>query len=354
MTKSATTRLIPFVLSMLVFLAMVACGGGEAPATSPPAEQPTLQPTATAEAQPKVVEPTVAPTPTDEPTPTATTAPEAAPTSPPVATAVPTETPAPTDTPILAPTEIPAAEPTATVAPTAAPAEPPTEVPTPTPAPLPTTPSEPATYLLPVHQPGGQLYTGRTVSFMVGNLQAAETAVWRQGGLEKLDLSASGTARGEDVKPESASTATLGGSVSTGGLLFRPAFQPAPPHMFAGTVTINGQPAPPGTVVTALVDGVPAPNAEATVQAVSGAPAASSSIAQALEPLGENLVMVWGFDRANQDWSFYDPTPAFAEFNTVREMTPGGFYYIVVASDQTVNLNGQQRSLFQGWNPLTW
>jgi hypothetical protein len=103
-----------------------------------------------------------------------------------------------------------------------------------------------------------------------------------------------------------------------------------------------------------LVDGVPAPNAEATVETVSGPPAESSSIAQALEPLGDNLVMVWGFDRANQNWSFYDPSPGFANFNTVREMAPGGFYYIVVERDQTANLNGQQRTLFEGWNPLRW
>ena len=353
MTKSAVARSIPFALFTFVLFALVACGGGDAPTTAPPAEQPTRQPTATASAQP-----TSTPLPTETPTPTATTAPEAAPTSPPVATGVPTEAPAPTDTPVL--TEVPAAEPTATaapvptVAPTAAPAAPPTEVPISTTAPLPTTPSEPTTYLLLVHQPGGQVYTGKTVSFMVGNLQAAETAVWRQGGLEKLDLSASGTARREDSQSPSASAVTLNGRVSTGGLLFRPALQPAPPHVFAGTVTINGEPAPPGTVVTALVEGVPAPNGEATVQAASSPPAALSSIAQALAPLGENLLMVWGFDRANQIWSFYDPSPAFADFNTVREMMPGGFYYIVVDSDQNVNLNGQQRSLFKGWNPLTW
>ena len=198
------------------------------------------------------------------------------------------------------------------------------------------------------------MYVGKTVTFMVGNLQAAETAVWRQGGLDKLDLSASGTAKEWDVLPSTTATAAGKGSVSTGGLLARPAFQPVPPHVFAGTVTINGNPAPAGTVITALVDGVPAPNAEVTVEVLSGLPEASSAIAQALEPLGDNLVMVWGFDRANQKWSFYDPSPAFAGFNTVREMTPGGFYYIVVERDQTVNLNGQQRTLFPGWNPLAW
>ncbi len=189
---------------------------------------------------------------------------------------------------------------------------------------------------------------------MVDNLQAAETAVWRQGGLDKLDLSASGTAKREEVRPSVTSTATRNNGVSTGGLLARPAFQPAPPHVFAGTVTINGQPAVPGTVVTALVDGVPAPNAEATVEAASGSPVESSSIAQALDPLRDNLVMVWGFDRTNQNWSFYGPSPAFAQFNTVREMMPEGFYYIVVERNQTVTLNGQERTLVAGWNPLEW
>ena len=168
-----------------------------------------------------------------------------------------------------------------------------------------------------------------------------------------MDLSASGTAKGEDVRLPRAAR-NRDSSVSANGLLARPAFQPAPPHIFAGTVTVNGNPAPPGTVITALVDGVPAPGAETTAEVASGAGDESSEIAQALEPLGDNLVMVWEFDRANQEWSFYDPSPGFAQFNTVKMMTPGGFYYIVVERDQTTNLNGQQRTLFPGWNPLNW
>ncbi len=351
MTKSAFTRSLPFVLCALLLLALAACGGGDAP----PAEQPTRQPTATVTAQP-----TATTEPTNTPAPTSTPAPEPSPTVAPAATEPPTEAPAPTNTPVPPPTEPPKAEPAtdpappSTVAPTAMPTETPTEVPTPTPAPVPTTPSEPTTYLLSVHQPGDQVYAGKTVTFMVGNLQAAETAVWRQGGLDKLDLSASSTAKGWDVLPSSATAVTRNNGVSSGGLLARPAFQPVPPHVFAGTVTVNGNPAPPGTVITALVDGVPAPNAEATVEAASGPADESSEITQALEPLGDNLVMVWEFDRANQEWSFYDPSPAFARFNTVKAMTPGGFYYIVVESNQTVSLNGQERTLFPGWNPLMW
>ena len=355
MNESVVTRSIPFVLSVLVLLALAACGGGDTPATSPPAEQPTRQPTATTGAQPAATS-----EPVETPAPTSTTAAEASPTAAPAATTAPpkapeptdTPVPAPKDTPVPAPTEAPTVEPT--MEPTPLPTVAPTEVPTATPEPLPATPSEPTTYLLSVHQPGDQVYTGKTVTFMIGNLQAVETAVWRQGGLDKLDLSASGTAKRETVRPLRTATATRNSGVSAGGLLARPAFQPAPPHVFAGTVTINGQPAVPGTVVTALVDGVPVPNAEATVETASGPPAESSSIAQALEPLGDNLVMVWGFDRANQNWSFYDPSSCVRQFNTVREMAPGGFYYIVVERDQTANLNGQQRTLFEGWNPLRW
>ena len=342
MTKSAFTRSIPFVLCALLLLALAACGGGASP---PPAEQPTRQPTPTTAAQP-----TAMPEPTNTPEPTSTPVPEPSPTA----------APAPTNTFVPPPTEPPKAEPTAeptplpTIAPTVVPTETPTEVPAPTPAPVQTTPSEPTTYVLSVHQPGDQVYAGKTVTFMVGDLQAVETAVWRQGGLDKLDLSVSGTAKEWDVLPSSATVVARDSGVSSRGLLARPAFQPVPPHVFAGTVTINGNPAPPGTVITALVDGVPAPNAEVAVEVLSGLPEASSAIAQALEPLGDNLVMVWGFDRASQNWSFYDPSPAFARFNTVNAMTPGRFYYIVVERDQTVNLNGQQRTLFPGWNPLAW
>ena len=351
MTKSAITRSIPFGLSVLVLLALAACGGGDTPATSPPVEQPTRQATATT-----AVQPAATTVPTETPAPTSTTAAMPSPTAAPAATTAPTKVPAPTDTPVAAPKDTPVPAPTVEPAPlpTVAPTAAPTEVPTSTPEPLPTTPSEPTAYLLSVHQPGDQVYTGKTVTFMVGNLQAVETAVWRQGGLDKLDLSASGTAKREEVRPSVTSTATRNNGVSTGGLLARPAFQPATPHVLAGTVTINGQPAVPGTVVTALVDGVPAPNAEATVEAASGSPVESSSIAQALDPLGDNLVMVWGFDRTNQNWSFYGPSPAFAQFNTVREMTPEGFYYIVVERNQTVTLNGQERTLVAGWNPLEW
>ena len=363
MTKSAITRSIPLVLSVLVLLALAACGGGDTPATSPPVEQPTRQATATTEAQP-----TVTSSPTETPAPTSTTAAEASPTAPPAATTAPLKAPEPTDTPVPvpkdtpvpAPTEAPTVEPTATIAPvptiapTAAPAEVPTEVPTATPGPLPATPSEPTTYLLSVHQPGDQVYAGKTVTFMVGNLQAVETAVWRQGGLDSLDLSASGSAWSDTPQPSIPATATRSSNVAAGGLLARPAFQPAPPHVFAGTVTINGQPAVPGTVVTALVDGTPVPNAEATAKAASESPDTSGSVAQSLDPLGDNLLMVWGFDRTIQDWSFYDSSPGFAKFNTIREMMPGGFYYLVVERNQTVTLNGQERTLFPGWNPLRW
>ena len=351
MTKSAITRSIPFVLSVLVLLALAACGGGDTPATSPPVEQPTRQSPATTAAQP-----TVTSSPTETPPPTSTTAAMPSPAAAPAATTAPTKAPAPTDTPVATPKDTPVPAPTVepTPLPTAAPTEAPTEVPTSTPEPLPGTPSEPTAYLLSVHQPGDQAYSGKTVTFMIGNLQAVETAVWRQGGLDSLDLSASGSAWSDTPQPSTPATATRSSSVVEGGLLARPAFQPAPPHVFAGTVTIDSNPAPPGTVVTALVDGIPVPNAEATAKAASESPDSSGSVAQSLDPLGDNLLMVWGFDRTTQDWSFYDPSPGFAKFNTLREMAPGGFYYLVVEGNQTVSLNGQERTLFPGWNPLRW
>jgi hypothetical protein len=60
-----------------------------------------------------------------------------------------------------------------------------------------------------------------------------------------------------------------------------------------------------------------------------------------LAPLGTNLLRVWRFDTdatGSSRWSFYDPRPAFAEFNTLREMVDGGFYWIAVGDEQAARL----------------
>ena len=81
-----------------------------------------------------------------------------------------------------------------------------------------------------------------------------------------------------------------------------------------------------------------------------------------LEPLTsrENLVRMWHFDPATQrvepnfGWSLFDPRPIFAPANTVVQLVSDQFYWISVQLNQTVTLNGRERVLFAGWNPITW
>ena len=89
-------------------------------------------------------------------------------------------------------------------------------------------------------------------------------------------------------------------------------------------------------------------------------PAPPTDPATALEPLGDNLVRLWGFDPSRQNdpplygWSLFDPRPRAADLNTVTEMVNRRFYFMLVNEDQTVTLNGKVRELFDGWNPLPW
>ena len=91
-------------------------------------------------------------------------------------------------------------------------------------------------------------------------------------------------------------------------------------------------------------------------------PAPSITPAIGLAPLidDEKLVRVWHFDPSAQDtppsfgWALYDPRPIFALANTVTRLTTGKFYWVSVKEGRTVTLNGKERVLFAGWNPVSW
>jgi len=74
----------------------------------------------------------------------------------------------------------------------------------------------------------------------------------------------------------------------------------------------------------------------------------------------DNLQRVWHFDPSQQSvapdfgWFLYDPRPVFAAANSVDLIAGGKFYWINVREAQTAVLGGVSRSLFAGWNPVTW
>ena len=89
-------------------------------------------------------------------------------------------------------------------------------------------------------------------------------------------------------------------------------------------------------------------------------PTPAPSIGLATLISDENLVRVWHFDPSDQDtppsfgWALYDPRPIFALANTVTRLTTGKFYWMSVKENRTVTLNGKERVLFAGWNPVSW
>lgn len=326
----------PAVVSaiLVAVIALAACGGEKSPTSLPPTTAPVVQPNPTATAAP-LPSPTTAPveeaTAVTVPTPTATV--------PPPPTPAPADTPTPTNTPPPAPTAAPA----------------PTPVPTATTKPAP--PPFDGTYILIVNQPSGESYAGKTITFKIGGNEAKETGIWEQGGVDGLNLTASASAMGSRQLVPLRPLAARKGSNGRGGLLAAPLPQAPPlaPHVFVGTASINGNLAPEGSTVSAWIDGVQVPGAEAPIEAT---PAASGGggdpVGQALGVIGDNLVRVWKFDPATQSWTFYDPRALFSSFNTIMEMSPGQFYYLVTADSQTASLHGQPRTLFKGWNPLVW
>jgi hypothetical protein len=99
--------------------------------------------------------------------------------------------------------------------------------------------------------------------------------------------------------------------------------------------------------------------ATATPSPVVAAEAPADALATLINN-NDNLQRVWHFDPSAQDvapdygWFLYDPRPVFAAANSVTEIAGGKFYWINVREAQTAVLGGASRSLFAGWNPVTW
>ncbi len=95
----------------------------------------------------------------------------------------------------------------------------------------------------------------------------------------------------------------------------------------------------------------PAPGAEPMPPADAFAPLVAND---------NNLMRVWQFDASMQEeapdfgWSLYDPRPLFADANTIEMVESGKFFWINVQNEQTAVLGGKSRTLYAGWNPVTW
>ena len=68
--------------------------------------------------------------------------------------------------------------------------------------------------------------------------------------------------------------------------------------------------------------------AEGTVAGVA------TAVGDALADVSDNLVVVWHFNTVSKDWTFYDPRPEAAEFNTLSALTDGEAYQVLVSADR--------------------
>ena len=76
----------------------------------------------------------------------------------------------------------------------------------------------------------------------------------------------------------------------------------------------------------------------------------STDPAEVFGGLGDRLVRVWYLDRATQVWSFYDPDPDVAVFNTLTEVSSGQNVSIIISAGDTIAFQGD--TLYQGTNPI--
>ncbi len=72
--------------------------------------------------------------------------------------------------------------------------------------------------------------------------------------------------------------------------------------------------------------------------------------AAAFASLGDRLVRVWYLDARAQAWSFYDPAPESADFNTLTEVSTGRIILIVISDGEPVEFQGV--TLYPGANVI--
>ena len=111
------------------------------------------------------------------------------------------------------------------------------------------------------------------------------------------------------------------------------------PQLKPGTHTVEA---------SVATQGAEAAKVRTTIEIVeaftTGAPA------DVFKPLGDRLVRVWYLERATQVWSFYDPDPDVAAFNTLTEVSSGQNVSIIISSG--ANIGFQDKTLYPGTNPI--
>ena len=83
-------------------------------------------------------------------------------------------------------------------------------------------------------------------------------------------------------------------------------------------------------------------------------PPKSMDLKRVLRPMGDSLVRVFHYDRKLRKWSFYDPRPVFEKNVNLLELVEREVYWVEVASDQQVILDGRMRTFYRGWNLISW
>ena len=118
---------------------------------------------------------------------------------------------------------------------------------------------------------------------------------------------------------------------------------------FSATVQVP-QLSPGRYSVKAIIEDANGDSATEFLQVVEEVVVVSTAPADVFAGLGDRLSRVWYLDRATQEWSFYDPAPEFADFNTLDSVSSGQVVQIIVSEGDTIDFQGT--TLYAGTNPI--
>ena len=121
---------------------------------------------------------------------------------------------------------------------------------------------------------------------------------------------------------------------------------------FSATVQVP-QLSPGRYAVKAIIEDATGDSATEFLQVVETVEVVSTVPAEVFASLGDRLVRVWFLERATQVWSFYDPDPEIADFNTLSEVSSGQIVTIILTEGGTLEFNSTPSTLYAGTNPVS-